>query len=289
MSRWEGLLELQGNAIREGTRRDIVDMLVLRDGPFHGRLDCMDFLKRVWPLDEMPSQDNRFNTATHDIATHMGFGDWYDSHLLLKRLHLARGPDDEFLRFLEVVVHPLVVPDETEALTLVAAINSSLERDGFHLVETDRISRKSAYGAKPVSFVRAAPEPTSWEKVNRQVAAMREQLARAASEEGYQAVGHLGREVMITLAQAVIDPAEAVSEDGKPPSETDAARLLDAYIDKTLSGRGNEALRRAVRGVVKATSAVLHDRRATPKDAALIAELVSASVHLIHILAAMPP
>ena len=41
---------------------------------------------------------------------------------------------------------------------------------------------------------------------------------------------------MISLAQAVIDPAEAISEDGKAPSETDAARLLDAYIGKTLAG-----------------------------------------------------
>ena len=281
-------MELHRNAIREGTRRDIVDMLVLRDVPFHGRLDYLDFLKRVWPLDEMPSEDSRFGTATGDIATHMGFGDWDDSHLLLERLYLARGPDDEFRKFLEAVVHPLVVPDETEALKLVDAINGSLERDGFHLVETDRISGKPAFGAKPVSFVRAAPEPTLWEKVDRQVAAMREQLARAASEEGHQAVGHLGREVMISLAQAVIDPAEAIGEDGKAPSATDAARLLDVYIGKTLPGGGNEALRRAIRGVVKVTSAVLHDRRATPRDAALVAEMVSSSVHLMHILATMP-
>ena len=50
------------------------------------------------------------------------------------------------------------------------------------------------------------------------------------------------------------------------------------YIGKTLPGGGNEELRRAVRGAVKATSAVLHDRKATPQDAALIAEL-SSSVH----------
>ena len=107
--------------------------------------------------------------------------------------------------------------DETEALTLIAAINLSLERDGFHLVETERISGKPTYGTKPVTFVRVAPEPTLWEKVDRQIAAMREQLTRAASEEGYQAVGHLGREVMISLAQAVIDPAEAIGQDGKAP------------------------------------------------------------------------
>ncbi len=264
-------------------------MLVLRDAPFHGHLDYMDFLKRVWPLDEMPSEDHRFQTATLDIATHMRFGDWDDTHLLLERLKLAGGADDHFLRFIEAVVHSLVTTDEAEALDLVHVINGRLKRDGFHLVETDRILGKPSYGAKPVSFVRAAPEPTLWEKVDRQVAAMLDQLNRAESEEGYQAVGQFGREVMISLAQAVIHPAEAIGEDGERPSNTDAARLLDAYVGQTLPGRGNEALRRAVRAAVKATSAVLHDREATTTDSALVAELVSSSVHLIHILATMPP
>lgn len=272
------------HAIREGTRRDIVDMLVLRDTSFHGRLDCLDFLKRVWPLDEMPSQDSRFQTATADIATHVHFGDWDDAHLLLERLNLARDADARFMRFIEMVVHPLVVPDETEALSLVEAVNSHLERDGFHLMETDRISGKPAFGVRAVSFVRPTPEPTLWEKVDRQVASMRDQLSRAESELEFQAVGHRGREVMISLAQAVIAPADAAGEDGETPSPTDAARLLDAYIGKALPGHGNEALRKAVRAVVKATSAVLHDRGATHKDAALAAELVSSSVYLVHIL-----
>ena len=279
------MLELRRNAIREGTRRDIVEMLVLRDDPFHGRLDAMDFLGRVWPLDEMPSRDGRFKTATRDIATHLHFGDWDDSFLLLDRLDLAHGADEEFLRFAEAVVHPLVVPDETEACNIVDSINRHLQRDGLHLVETDQISERPVYGARPVSFVRPAPEPTSWSKVDRQVAAMREQFTRAESEEEYQAVGHLGREVMISLAQAVIDPSEATGNDGRRPSSTDAGRLLEAYIAKTLPGGGNEALRRAVRSVFQSTSAVLHDRKATRTDAALAAELVSASVHLVHILA----
>ena len=284
----EGFLEQSSNAIQEGTRRDIVDMLALREKPFHGRIGFIDFLKRVWPLDDMPSEDRRFQTATRDIETHTGFGDWDDSHLLLERLRLARGPDAEFFRFIEAAVHPLVVPDEAEALSLVTDINGTLKRDGHQLVETERVAGKPIYGAKPAALVRPLPVPTLWEKVDRQANAMREQLMRAEAEEGYQAVGHLGREVMISLAQAVINPADAIGEDGKLPSDTDAARLLGAYIGRSLPGRGNEALRQAVRGVVHATSAVLHDRSATPKDARLAVELVSASIHLIHILANYP-
>ncbi len=45
----------------------------------------MDFLNSVWPLDEIPSEDRRFRTATRDIVTHMGLGDWDDTHILLER------------------------------------------------------------------------------------------------------------------------------------------------------------------------------------------------------------
>ena len=111
-----------------------------RNAPYHGQLNYMDFLKRVWPLDEMPSHESRFTSATSDIATHMSFQDWEDSYLLYERLRLSDGPDAEFLRFLETVVHPLRVPNESAALNLVADINRSLERDGLRLVEADQVS-----------------------------------------------------------------------------------------------------------------------------------------------------
>ena len=282
-------MEQGQNKVTELTRRGIVDMLLLRDAPFHGGLDYMDFLKRVWPLDSMRSWDPRFRIATHDIGTHMDFGDWTDSHLLLVRLNLAGGADDEFLRFLETVVHPLAISDESEAITVVNDINRHLELDGYHLAEGTRISGRPVFKAVPVSLAGMPIEPTSWEKVDQQVSEMREQLARAKSEAGYQTVGHLGRELMISLAQAAIEPSDAVGDDGVIPSDTDAARLLDAYIAKELPGRNNKALRGAVRGVVKATSAVLHDRNATQRDAALLAELVLASVRLVHLLAPSPP
>ena len=263
-------------------------MLVMRDASFHGRLDYMDFLQRVWPLDEMPSSDRRFSTATDDIGTHVGFGDWDHSYLLTVRLDLLSQPDEVFLQFVETAVHPMVITDETEALSVAAVINRHLASDGYQLVETDRLSGRPVFEALPSNLLRVDPGPTPWEKVDRQVAAMSARLLRAESVEDYQSVGHLGREAMISLAQAVIDPTEAIGEDGTLPSTTDASRLLDAYVDKTLPGRNNKRLRTAVRGVVKATSALVHDRNATQKDAALIAELVSSSVHLVHILAKTP-
>ena len=280
----EGTVASDEKTIQEATRRDIVDMLLMRDTPFHGRLDVVDFLKRVWSLDEMPSRDRRFRTASGDIEQHMSWGDWDESYLLTVRLGLLEEADEIFLRFVENVVHPMARADESEALAIATDINQHLGADGFRLAESGHVSGRPVFSALPSSLLRKEVEPTSWEKVNRQVEAMRAQMARAQSEDDYQSVGHRGRVVMTTLAQAVISPADAIGEDGKLPSNADASRLLDAYVGKALPGRGNEALRKAVRGVVQATSAVLHDGNATVGDAALITELVTASVQIMHIL-----
>jgi hypothetical protein len=45
--------------IAELTRTDRVDELVLdKEHPFHGNLDIISFLKRVRPLETMPSEDH---------------------------------------------------------------------------------------------------------------------------------------------------------------------------------------------------------------------------------------
>ncbi len=288
MSNWDDSPGSGQFTIHEVTRRDIVDMLLMRESPYYGRLEDVDFLNRVWPLNEMPSWDTRFRTAMQDIRTHLGFGDWDDSYLLTVRLGLLSESDDVFLRFVETAVHPMVLTDEDDAIDVVSAINRHLSSDGFQLVETERVSGRPVFRAQPFSLLREAREPTSWAKVNRQVASMRNHLLRAESEEDFQTVGHLGREAMISLAQAVIDPQDAATENGDVPSKTDAKRLLEAYVRQALPGKNNEALRKAVRGVVQATSALVHDRSATRKDAALIAELVGSSVHLVRILATTP-
>jgi hypothetical protein len=74
-----------------------------------------------------------------------------------------------------------------------------------------------------------SPKPTGWPRVDRAVTELRERLASAASEEQFQAVGLLCREALISLAQAVFDPAAHPTLDGleaKPDRcKADARRL----------------------------------------------------------------
>jgi hypothetical protein len=132
--------------ISEVTRQGLADLLLLRNTPFHGRLDLMSFLKRVWPLGQMVSSDQRFQDAAGDIWQHVvNNNDWSYSELLHDRLNILTIGDEQFGRFLELCVHPLVLGDENEATELVEAFNLRLRNDAFLMEESGRLSGRAIY------------------------------------------------------------------------------------------------------------------------------------------------
>jgi hypothetical protein len=91
-------------------------------------------------------------------------------------------------------------------------------------------------------------EPTGWSRVDRGVEKFRLALENATGEEDFQGVGLLCREVLISLAQVVYVPELHPPSDGVEPSDTDAKRMLEAYITHELAGGRNEATRRPRQG-----------------------------------------
>lgn len=132
--------------ITEVTRREIVDELVLADKPFHGRLDLVAFLRRIWPLKSMPSTDYRFDDAEGDIWQHMvNNSDWSFSELLYDRLRILDVPDELFALFLETCVHPLVSSDPERTKELLDLFNKSLKGDGMVMRPAGQISNHTIY------------------------------------------------------------------------------------------------------------------------------------------------
>lgn len=134
------------------------------------------------------------------------------------------------------------------------------------------------------SGVRVLEGPTRWVKVDRQLDAMRQQLARSQAEEQFQQVGLLGREVLISLAQVVYDVTRHPTLDSVDPSDTDAKRMLEAYLSVELVGSSNEAARRHARAALELANNLQHRRTATFRDAALCAEATTSVVNLIAII-----
>jgi hypothetical protein len=129
-----------------------------------------------------------------------------------------------------------------------------------------------------------APEPTGWERVDRAIGTAREQLAEASSEEQFQSVGLLCREIMISLGQSVFDPDAHPTTDGVVASTTDAKRMLDAYISASLPGAHNKVARQHARSAFDLANELQHRRTADFRDAALCMEATSAVVNVIAIV-----
>ncbi len=273
--------------ISEVTRRDIIDYVTASGISWSGRLEEAAFLGRLYDLEKLPSSDSRFPTASGDIWQHrINNYDWEDNWFFYDdRFNLLRSSDDEFLRFLCEVVHPVVRPDVEDVNSLVSEFNRRLVNDGWELFQKNQISGHPVFGARQIEHrIEIFDEPTGWTKVDRQIAEVRLRLREATNEEQFQAVGLLCRETLISLAQAVYSPGRHPTLDGVAPSSTDAKRMLEAYIAVELGGQANDEARNHAKASLKLALALQHNRTANFRTAALCAEATVSVVNIIGIL-----
>ena len=282
---------MEPREISEVTRRALFDFFKSTGTPWAGRLAEDEFLARLYDLNAMPSNDGRMRTAAADIHQHRiyNWNDWPDDWVFYdSRFNLLRGPDDLMLRFLCETVHPVVRPDTEHARGLVDYYNEELAADGWHLVEAGQISGKPIFAAQKVgSRVQVFTEPTGWQKVDRQLQEVRLRLDTANSEEQWQTIGLLCREVLISVAQEVYDPAAHRSPDGVAPSKTDAGRMLEGIFNAEFPGAVNEEARRHAKAALQLALALQHKRTADFRMAALCAEGTSSVVNMLAVLSVL--
>ena len=114
---------------------------------------------------------------------------------------------------------------------------------------------------------------------------MRLRLDTADSEEQFQAVGLLCREVFISVSQEIFDSERHPIDDDVNLSKTDAKRMLESIFKTELAGGPNEEARAHASAAFKLALALQHKRTATFQMAALCAEATSSVVNLLAILA----
>ena len=161
------------NKITEITRRDIID--IIRNGfigsepeskidyyehqyteevpvvyhiCYHGRLNEIDFLSRVYNLSNMPSTDSRFKDAEGDIWQHtINNDDWEDGWVFTDhRFGLVNGDDETLLKFLCEMFHPVVRNEHQPWKKFLETFNELLKHDGYEIIEKSHISGRSVYG-----------------------------------------------------------------------------------------------------------------------------------------------
>lgn len=138
--------------ITDITRQALIDRISLITNQPPWGDDLIGFLRRIFPLSQMPSTDGRFKDAEGDIWQHMvNNDDWDESYLLWQRLKLGEIPDEQFCLFLEVRVHPRVCSDQATAATLVESFNEELKNDGFKMIKVSEISGRPIYKVMPLN------------------------------------------------------------------------------------------------------------------------------------------
>jgi hypothetical protein len=123
-----------------------------------------------------------------------------------------------------------------------------------------------------------------WQRARRVIQQINERMTTARHAEDFQGIGLLAREAFVSIAQAVYDPARHPPEDGVEPSETDAKRMLAAFVAAELPGSSNEDARRFLRSSIMYADAVTHKRSAGRIDAELVVAAIESVEKLIAIL-----
>lgn len=144
--------------ITEITKRDIYE--IFRNGitdyglfdiqieyPYYGRMEEIEFLERLYNLNEMKSNDSRYNNAYDDIVQHTIKNDDYPYCWVFTddRFQLNKGSDDTFLKFLCEVFHPLVRNEQMEWKRFFDEINKLIRIDGYELYPKEKISGRDVY------------------------------------------------------------------------------------------------------------------------------------------------
>lgn len=148
------------NRISEITKRDILDLF--RNGKeieeffeakkityhYFGRLEEMEFLKRIYDLNKLPSKDSRYPDAEGDIWQHTVNNDDYTYCWVFEddRFQLKTGSDEAYLNFICEIFHPAVRYEKGYWTEFFNEVNTLLKNDGYELYTAKKISNRDVYG-----------------------------------------------------------------------------------------------------------------------------------------------
>lgn len=126
--------------------------------PYYGRLSELDFLERLYNLEEMDSNDRRFKNAAGDIWQHtVNNDDWGENWVFSdSRFKLTKHNEDEpLLKFMCEMFHPAVRNDKQESIwkEYLKKFNELLRPDGYEIYEKSHISGRSVYDFRRLDFI----------------------------------------------------------------------------------------------------------------------------------------
>ena len=122
---------------------------------YHGRLSEIEFLKKLYPLEKMESQDSRFKNFEGEIIQHRINNDDYEDNWIFEdeRFELLNGDDEVLLRFLTEVFHPENRVEASNWKDFLDKISELLSADGYEMYKSDEISKRAVYSWRLLSKI----------------------------------------------------------------------------------------------------------------------------------------
>jgi hypothetical protein len=148
------------NKISNVTKRDVLDLF--KNGidipdlwdtqrvsyNYYGRIEEIEFIKRLYDLKKLPSFDSRYPDAEGDIWQHTINNEDYSFCWVFEdeRFQLVNGSDETYLKFLCEIFHPEVRYEKGYWKEFLDEVNKLLQNDGYELYPSGKISNRDVYG-----------------------------------------------------------------------------------------------------------------------------------------------
>lgn len=132
---------------RNGIERDEIFQTITMEYPYYGRVEEIDFLKRLYELDKMPSNDSRFPNAEAEMVQHIVNNNDYTECWVFedKRFGLMDGSDEIYLKFLCEIFHPVVRNEKGYWKEFLDETNRLIQNDGYELYPAKKVSNHDVY------------------------------------------------------------------------------------------------------------------------------------------------
>jgi hypothetical protein len=215
--------------VTELTRRRIVTAL---DGiPLSGMLPAIEFLGKVWPLNELPAPQGSLEQGMlGHLTQHFCRNDDMDTRDVVEALDIYSCSQRQFFRFLEALTDPLTreAPDQYD---LATRINRHLMVDGFTLKEVGRLSGSPRFAVRTVTDGTTPAD----DDIGKALAAFNPTEIHARWEEALKRRSNDPR-AAITLARTILEDTckWIIHEAGKSFKEEDDLPTLYRNLAKIL-------------------------------------------------------
>ncbi|QZH65030.1 hypothetical protein [Mycolicibacterium farcinogenes] len=115
---------------------------------------------------------------------------------------------------------------------------------------------------------------TGWPKVDVELTELRRRFRTATTTQDYRDVGNRSVAVLEALSRTVYDPAVHLRDGETEPPADKTKQRIGRYVEDSLAGKDNEAIRGVVNKVSDLAHSVKHSTEPSRREAGIIADAV---------------